>query len=156
MGRSTDVADELEALQKRVDKIEYTDIKSINNELTEIKLDLRENNLLTKQSIEMNAKLSDTMDSFKSAMIEITHSIKESNKETAGLGRKMDSLEDKVNRTNDKMDEKFKELKSKVESVDDKGKVDLIMWCKNNWFKLVLSFGLVGLIILQVFGIKLF
>jgi predicted nuclease with TOPRIM domain len=156
LGRSTDVADGLEALQKRVDKIEYTDIKSINDELTEIKLDLKENNILTKQSIEMNAKLSDTMDSFKSAMIEITHSIKESNKETADLGRKMDSLEDKVNRTNDKMDEKFKELKSEVESVDEKAKVDLLVWCKDNWYTLILSFGFVGLIILQVFGIKLF
>lgn len=146
------MADGLEALAKRVDKIEYTDIKNMNNELTEIKLDLRENNLLTKQSIEMNAKLSDTMDSFKSAMIEITHSIKESNKETAGLGRKMDSLEDKVNRTNDKMDEKFKELKSKVESVDDKAKVDILVWCKNNWFKLAISFGLIGLLLEQVFG----
>ncbi len=146
------MADELEALRKRVDKIEYTDIKSINNELTEIKLDLKENNLLTKQSIEMNAKLSDTMDSFKSAMIEITHSIKESNKETADLGRKMDSLEDKVNRTNDKMDEKFKELKSEVESVDEKAKVDLLVWCKTNWFKLAVSFGLLGIILQQVFG----
>lgn len=146
------MADELEALQKRVDKIEYTDIKGINNELTEIKLDLKENNLLTKQSIEMNAKLSDTMDSFKSAMIEITHSIKESNKETADLGRKMDSLEDKVNRTNDKMDEKFKEFKSEVESVDDKSKVDLLVWCKTNWFNLALSFGLLGLILQRVFG----
>lgn len=146
------MADELEALQKRVDKIEYTDIKGINNELTEIKLDLKENNLLTKQSIEMNAKLSDTMDSFKSAMIEITHSIKESNKETADLGRKMDSLEDKVNRTNDKMDEKFKEFKSEVESVDGKSKVDLLVWCKENWFNLALSFGLLGLILQQIFG----
>ena len=143
---------ELEALARRVDKIEYTDIKNINTELTEIKLDLRENNLLTKQSIDMNAKLTDTMDSLKTAMLEISSSIKETNKETAGLGRKVDSLEDKVNRTNDKMDIKFKELKSEVESVDEKGKVDVLVWCKTNWFKLAVSFGLLGLILQQVFG----
>ena len=146
------MADGLEALTKRVDKIEYTDIKNMNNELTEIKLDLRENNLLTKQSIEMNAKLTDTMDSLKSAMLEISHSIKETSKETANLGRKVDSLDDKVNRTNDKMDEKFTELKSKVESVDDKAKVDILVWCKSNWFKLAISFGLIGLLLEQVFG----
>ena len=146
------MADGLEALVKRVDKIEYTDIKGINTELTEIKLDLRENNLLTKQSIEMNAKLSDTMDSFKSAMIEITHSIKESNNKTADLGRKMDSFEDKLNRTNAKMDEKFNELKSDVESVDEKGKIDLLLWCKTNWFKLAISFGLLGILLEQMFG----
>jgi hypothetical protein len=50
------------------------------------------------------------------------------------------------------MDEKFKELKSEVESVDEKAKVDLLVWCKTNWFKLAVSFGLLGLIIQQIFG----
>lgn len=146
------MADELEALKKRVDKLEYTDIKNINNELIEVKLDIREHDLLTKQSVEMLSKLSDTMDVFKTTMVEISHSLKENRTEVAGLGRTVDSLEDKVNRTNDRMDEKFKELKSQVESVDDKGKVDLVLWCKNNWFKLAVSLGLLGLLLEQAIG----
>ena len=146
------MADELETLKKRVDKIEYTDIKNINTELTEIKLDLRENNLLTKQSIEMNAKLSETVDRFKDTMVEITLSLKELNRVSLDSGRKMDSFEDKLNRTNAKMDEKFAELKSEVESVDDKGKVDLLIWCRDNWFKLAVSLGLLGILLGEIFG----
>lgn len=146
------MTEELEALKKRVDKLEYTEIKNINNELIEVKLDVREHDLLTKQSVEMLAKLSDTMDAFKTTMIEISHSLRENQTEVAGLGRTVDSLEDKVNRTNDRMDEKFNELKSKVESVDEKGKVDLILWCKTNWFKLAVSLGLLGILLGEIFG----
>jgi chromosome segregation ATPase len=146
------MTEDYDALKKRIDKIEYTDIKNLNDELIEVRLDMREHSILATQTVETLDKLSDTMDSFKSTMIEITHSLKESNKEVANLGRTVDSLEDKVNRTNDKMDERFNELKSKVESVDDKGKVDLVLWCKTNWYKLAISLGLLGILLGEIFG----
>lgn len=145
---------EVDELRERVDRIEHEDIKKINGDLVDIKLDLKENNILTKQSVESNQKLTETMDCIKEAMGEMTLSLRESNKVTAELSNRMSSFENKLVKTNEKMDEKFNELKQEVESVDDKSKVDIITWARDNWYKIIVGIVLSGLVIEQIVGIN--
>ena len=47
-----------EELKDKVNKLEYTEIKKIKEDISQIKIDLNTNNILTKQSIETSKQLS--------------------------------------------------------------------------------------------------
>ena len=46
-----------EELKDKVNKLEYTEIKKIKEDISQIKIDLNTNNILTKQSIETSKQL---------------------------------------------------------------------------------------------------
>lgn len=131
---------EYEALSARISENE-SDIKALRSDVVDIKENLAKNNVLTEQCIKSSEKLSDTMDVFKETMCEITSSLKDSNRVTSDLARKMESFETKLNDTNDKMDERFNELRGEVELVDGKSKIDVLEWLKENWIKLAILVG---------------
>ena len=54
-----------EELKDKVNKLEYTEIKKIKEDISQIKIDLNTNNILTKQSIETSKQLSEAMGIFK-------------------------------------------------------------------------------------------
>ena len=87
-------------------------------------------NVLTEQCINSYDKLNNTMDVFKDTMQEVTRSLKDSNE-------KMESFEERLNDTNQKMDENFASLRGEVELVDEKSKVDVLAWLKDNWLNIV-------------------
>lgn len=136
--------EEIENLRKRIDKIEYSDIKDINSTLSEIKITLAEKNLLIEQSIKSNEKLSDTLDSVTKTMHEMATSIVENTK-------RMSSFEEKLVKTNEKMDSKFSELTKNVESVDNKSKVDILDWLNKNWIKVIVLVELGWLLVSKYF-----
>lgn len=47
---------ELHDLKAKVNKIEYTEIKELKDEIQQVKINLNTNNILTKQCIESNDK----------------------------------------------------------------------------------------------------
>ena len=55
----------LDKTNKRIDHLEYEEIKSIKDDVSKIQINLSNNNLLTQQSIDTTNKLSETMDSIK-------------------------------------------------------------------------------------------
>ena len=59
---------ELHDLKSKLNKIEYTEIKELKEEIQEIKLNLNTNNILTKQCTESNEKLSTTLETLKSTI----------------------------------------------------------------------------------------
>ena len=143
-------------LEKRISKIENNDIKEINSDIKEMAVSLERNNILAEQSIKANEKLSDTMDAVKDTMAQFTISLKENTKLTAELSKQMESMDVKITNTNERVDEKFNQLNIKIESVDDKGKVDIITWMKTNWFKIIMVFMVFGLLANQLIGVNPF
>ena len=65
----------IEELKAKVDKLEYTEIKNIKEDIGQIKIDLSTNNLLTQQSIDANNKLSNVIDTMRDTMIEMGQSL---------------------------------------------------------------------------------
>ena len=53
---------ELYDLKAKVNKIEYTEIKELKDEVQQVKIDLNTNNILTKQCIESNDKIIEVND----------------------------------------------------------------------------------------------
>lgn len=116
---------ELEEVKKKINHLEYDEIKNIKDEITNIKVNLAENNLLTKQCINSNEKLNETMISVKDTMITMSESMRQTNKVSEELALSVKSLGNKVDTMDDKFSNKFQEVDDKIKIVDNKTKVDL-------------------------------
>ena len=138
-----------EELKDKVNKLEYTEIKKIKEDVSQIKIDLNTNNILTKQSIETSKQLSEAMGSFKETMIEMGQSLKDGNRISSELAETVKNLNDKVDNVENKMSSKFSEFDSRIESIDDKSKIDILTWIKNNWFGCVMGIGALVYVITQ-------
>ena len=140
----------MEELAQRVDYLERDKIPSIEKDINDIKIGLTENTLLTKQSIETSEKLANTMENVKDCMTEMAQSLKDNNKISSELTQAVGTLNQKVEDTNSRMERKFNEVDEKIENVNDKSKVDILSWIRDNWFKVVLTAGALGYVIAKI------
>ena len=140
----------MEELEQRVDYLERNKIPEIEKDISDIKIGLTENTLLTKQSIESSEKLASTMENVKDCMTEMAQSLKDNNKISSELTQAVSSLNQKVEDTNSKMERKFNEVDERIESVNNKSKVDILSWMRDNWFKVVLAIGALGYVTSQL------
>ena len=108
--------------QKRIDHIEYDDIKEINQKMNKFEVELNTNDLLVKQSIEANEKLVSTLDSVKSSMVEIAQTVKYQGETFLKQTEVISQLTDKVN----SVENKFDEVDDEIQRVDNKSKIDII------------------------------
>lgn len=135
-------------IKKRIDHIEYDDIKEINQKSNKFEVDLNTNNLLVQQSIEANEKLIRAMDAVKGSMIEVAQTVKfqgetflKQTEVISQLTDKVTNVEGKVNNVENKIDSvenKFVEIDNEIQRVDNKSKID-IMETQSNSIKTFLS-----------------
>lgn len=144
--------EELDELKKKINHLEYDEIKTLKDDITQIKIDLNTNNLLTQQSIKSNEKLSTTLESVRTAMFEITESLKDSNKISTELTQTVSNLNNKVDVLSDNTNEKLQEFNNKIVAIDNKSKIDIMELEKDkfsdNAKKYLVGGGSVGFIIL--------
>ena len=141
---------ELEEVKRKINHLEYDEIKNIKDEIGNIKVNLAENSLLTKQSVDSNEKLNDTMTSVKDTMLVMSESMRQSNKVSEELALSVKSLGTKVDIMDDKFGNKFQEVDNRINGVNDKSKIDILEWIKQNWFGVVMSVGAIAYIATQV------
>lgn len=141
---------ELEEVKKKINHLEYDEIKNIKDEIGNIKVNLAENSLLTKQCVDSNEKLNDTMNSVKDTMLIMSESMRQSNKVSEELALSVKSLGTKVDIMDDKFGNKFQEVDNRINGVNDKSKIDILEWIKQNWFGVVLGIGALVYAISQI------
>ena len=88
----------LEYLPKKIDKIEYTEIKELKDKIENIEVDLAKNNLLTKQNTEAMNKMSETMDSVRETMVQITSAIEYTSKTNQELAENIRQQNKKIDK----------------------------------------------------------
>lgn len=132
----------LDDVEKKIDALQYKEINPLKEDVNDIKVNLAENNVLTKQAIETSDKLSDTMMTLRETMVEICTSMKASNKTSEELADNVKKLSSQVVTLDRKVEDKFTE-------VDDKSKVDILKWITDNWLSVILAIGAFGYIITQ-------
>lgn len=137
-------------LKKRVDHLQYDEINPIKEEITGIKISLSNNDLLTKQNIESNKKLNDTMDTLKTTMIEIAQSVRDSNNVTKELTETVEKLSSKVSSIEVNTKNTLDGFDEKLDKIDEKSKIDMLSWLKSNWFSVVLGLGALSYVITQL------
>ena len=121
----------LENFGKKIDHIEYDDIRELREEVQTIKVDLAKNNVLTEQNTQAMDNMSKTMNSVRETMIQITgaiDSVSSANKELAI----------NIKQQNDKIDE----IKLRQDEMEDKSKFDIMDFIRNNFVGIIVGSGL--------------
>lgn len=130
---------EFEELKKKIEHLEYDEIKPIKNDISEMKISLSNNDLLTKQALESNQKLSSAIDILKNTMVEVSQSVKDSNR-----------INTEITKTIEELNKKMVSVETRIKEIDDKSKLDIMLWMKNNWFGIV---GILGVLYTILKGI---
>ena len=124
---------ECEELRKRVNHLEYEDMKEIRGDIQEMREDMVKHHVLLEQNISSSEKLNDTLNTVQHTMIQLTESMKNNNEATVTLSRKVSDLEDKIDK------------------VEDSTKLDMSDWWKKNWVNVIILAGVVAYIVLGQF-----
>ena len=117
-------------LKKRVNHIEYEDLKEIRGDIQEIREDMAKNHVLLKQNIDSSEKLNNTLTTVQNTMIQLSENIKHTNETTSALSNKVSHLEEKIDK------------------VENHGKLDMMEWWQKNWVNVIILVGVVAYIVL--------
>lgn len=134
---------EFEDLKKKIDHLEYDEINPMKEDINEIKITLTSNDLLVKQALESNKKVSDSLEVLKDTMVEVSRSVRDSNRINDEITKTIEELNKRICSVDNNTNNKFKELGDKIIEIDNKSKLDIVLWLKNNWFGIV---GILGII----------
>lgn len=118
----------LEYLPKKIDNIEYKEIKELKDKIENIEVDLAKNNLLTQQNTEAMNKMSQTMDSVRETMVQISDAIEytsKTNQELAENIRQQNVKIDKLQSRQDTYDEHMREIRKEIDDNEEKSKIDI-------------------------------
>lgn len=130
---------EFDELKKKIEHLEYDEIKPLKEDINEMKITLSNNDILTKQSLESNQKLSSAIDILKNTMVEVSQSVKDSNR-----------INTEITKTIEELNKKIASVETRINEIDDKSKLDIMLWMKNNWFGIV---GILGVLYTILKGI---
>lgn len=123
---------EFDELKSKINHLEYDEIKPIKEDISDIKIKMNTNDLLTKQALECNEKLSGAIDILKNTMVEVSQSVKDSNR-----------INTEITKTIEELNKKIASVEVRIDEIDDKSKLDIVIWLKNNWFGIV---GIIGIV----------
>ena len=121
---------ECEELRKKINRIEYEDLKEIREDIQEIREDVVKHHVLLEQNISSSEKLNDTLNTVQHTMIQLTESMKSNNEVTVALSNKVSKLE------------------TKIDKIEDDSKLDMRDWWKKNWVNVILLAGVVAYLVL--------
>lgn len=134
---------EFEDLKKKIDHLEYDEINPMKEDINEIKITLTSNDLLVKQALESNKKVSDSLEVLKDTMVEVSRSVRDSNRINDEITKTIEELNKRICSVDDSTKNTLKAFGEKIEEIDNKSKLDIMLWVKNNWFGII---GILGII----------
>jgi methyl-accepting chemotaxis protein len=135
--------DGFEDLKKRIDHLQYDEINPIKEDINEIKITLTSNDLLVKQALESNKKVSDSLEVLKDTMVEVSRSVRDSNRINDEITKTIEELNKRICSVDESTNNTLKAFGKKIEEIDNKSKLDIMLWLKNNWFGII---GILGII----------
>lgn len=124
-------AEQIEEIKKKINHLEYDEIKDVKSEIQGIKQDMIRSNLLLEQNISSSEKLSETLSTVQDTMITLTNSMRNNNEATSNLSEKVTNLE------------------NKIDTIDENSKIDVNKWLKDRLFNIVIA---IGVVLYIVFG----
>ena len=135
--------DSFEELKKKIDHLEYDEINPMKEDINDIKITLSNNDLLVKQALESNKKVSDSLEVLKDTMVEVSRSVRDSNRINDEITKTIEELNKRISSVDNNTRDTLKAFENKIEEIDNKSKLDVMLWVKNNWFGIV---GILGVL----------
>ena len=123
--------EEISDLKKRIDHVQFGDVKALQEKVTNIELELAKNSILTESNTKAMEKMSDTMDKVSNTMIQLSSGIEQSNRVSGELSKKVDNLE------------------NKFDTLEDKSKFDILQFLKQNWIGIVVGCGVIAYLFIK-------
>lgn len=134
---------ELEDLKKKIDHLEYDEINPMKEDINDIKVNISKYDLLIKQALESNKKVSDSLEVLKDTMVEVSRSVRDSNRINDEITKTIEELNKRISSVDNNTKDALEKFETKITEIDNKSKLDIILWMKNNWFGIV---GILGII----------
>lgn len=135
--------DSFEELKKKIDHLEYDEINPMKEDINAIKITLSNNDILIKQALESNRKVSDSLETLKDTMIEVSRSVRDSNRINDEITKTIEELNKRICSVDNNTKDALKAFENKITEIDNKSKLDIMLWIKNNWFGIV---GILGIL----------
>jgi methyl-accepting chemotaxis protein len=117
--------DEFKDLKKKIEHLEYDEIKTIKEEVSDMKNNMTRTETLLEQNIKSSDRLSDTLDKVQDTMTHLSESMQHNNKAVDKLSNKVTNLEEKIDK------------------VEENDKISIGGFIKEHWFNLVIVFGMI-------------
>ena len=128
---------EIEELKDRVRYIEREEIVRIKEDIEQVKIGQVETNTLVKEfKSAINAQCK-TMEAMTSSLQEITYTNKRLIEDMGEVKGKIDQTNENIKCVEESTNERFKEVDDRLETQDEKSKIDILLFLKENWFKIV-------------------
>lgn len=117
--------DDFKDLKKKIEHLEYDEIKTIKEEVSDMKNNMTRTETLLEQNIKSSDRLSDTLDKVQDTMTHLSESMQHNNKAVDKLSNKVTNLEEKIDK------------------VEDDGKISVSSMFKEHWFNIMIVFGMI-------------
>ncbi len=134
---------ELEDLKKKIDHLEYDEINPMKEDINDIKVNISKYDLLIKQALESNKKVSDSLEVLKDTMVEVSRSVRDSNRINDEITKTIEELNKRISSVDNNTKDALEKFETKITEIDNKSKLDIMLWVKNNWFGII---GVIGII----------
>lgn len=138
---------ELEDLKKKIDHLEYDEINPMKEDINDIKVNISKYDLLIKQALESNKKVSDSLEVLKDTMVEVSRSVRDSNRINDEITKTIEELNKRISSVDNNTKDALEKFETKITEIDNKSKLDIMLWIKNNWFGIVGVLGIIYTII---------
>ena len=138
---------ELEDLKKKIDHLEYDEINPMKEDINEIKVNISKYDLLIKQALESNKKVSDSLEVLKDTMVEVSRSVRDSNRINDEITKTIEELNKRISSVDNNTKDALEKFETKITEIDNKSKLDIMLWMKNNWFGIIGVLGIIYTII---------
>ena len=138
---------EFEDLKKKIDHLEYDEINPMKEDINEIKVNISKYDLLISQALESNKKVSDSLEVLKDTMVEVSRSVRDSNRINDEITKTIEELNKRITSVDNNTKGALEKFECKITEIDNKSKLDIMLWVKNNWFGIVGVFGIIYTII---------
>ena len=134
---------EFEELKEKINHLEYDEIDPMKKDINEMKITINSNDLLIKQALESNKKVSDSLEVLKDTMLEVSRSVRDSNRINDEITKTIEELNKRICSVESNTTDTLKTFNEKISEIDNKSKLDIMLWMKNNWFGIV---GILGVL----------
>lgn len=129
--------EEIKELKDRIGYIEREKIVKIEEDMTQIKMNQVETNTLVKEFTRAVDAQGKTMEAMTLSLQEITYTNKRMIDDMSEVKMKIDQNNENIKCVEENTAKKFEEVNDKLEQQDEKSKIDIVVFLKENWFKAV-------------------
>lgn len=122
-------------------------LSKLENRLTALEVELVHNNELADKLATINETLCKTLHEIQLTMKDMSFQLQHTQQNTEIIGKDLQEYKAEVATQFDKFKKNVGEIDNKLSEVDDKSKIDITLWLRNNWFKICMVGGIIGVFI---------